>query len=100
MGLAPGVKPYTLSNLMLIESLLTMLVSLSHLSELGLRIGTVNSSAGLPPGVLNIVFGYGPTTSATLASHMNVDKVFCETKHLKLLLYGMELPKELIMNLV
>ncbi|CAI8609489.1 unnamed protein product [Vicia faba] len=31
--------------------------------------------AGLPPGVLNIVFGFGPTAGAALASHMDVDKV-------------------------
>lgn len=32
--------------------------------------------AGLPPGVLNIVSGFGPTAGASLASHMDVDKVF------------------------
>ncbi|CAI8595222.1 unnamed protein product [Vicia faba] len=31
--------------------------------------------AGLPPGVLNIVYGFGPTAGAVLASHMDVDKV-------------------------
>ncbi|KAJ0527726.1 putative aldehyde dehydrogenase (NAD(+)) [Helianthus annuus] len=31
--------------------------------------------AGLPPGVLNIVSGYGPTAGAALASHMDVDKI-------------------------
>ncbi|KAJ0047826.1 hypothetical protein Pint_15415 [Pistacia integerrima] len=31
--------------------------------------------AGLPPGVLNIVSGYGPTAGAALASHMDVDKL-------------------------
>nr|GLL22340.1 aldehyde dehydrogenase family 2 member B7, mitochondrial-like [Ipomoea trifida]GLL22342.1 aldehyde dehydrogenase family 2 member B7, mitochondrial-like [Ipomoea trifida] len=31
--------------------------------------------AGLPPGVLNIVSGYGPTAGAALASHMEVDKL-------------------------
>ena len=34
--------------------------------------------AGLPPGVLNVVSGYGPSAGAALASHMNVDKVFHE----------------------
>lgn len=38
--------------------------------------------AGLPPGVLNVVSGYGPTAGAALASHMDVDKVFWRTKHL------------------
>ncbi len=31
--------------------------------------------AGLPPGVLNIVSGYGPTAGAALARHMDVDKI-------------------------
>ena len=31
--------------------------------------------AGFPPGVLNIVPGYGPTAGAAIASHMDVDKV-------------------------
>ncbi|GAY38895.1 hypothetical protein CUMW_040220 [Citrus unshiu] len=38
--------------------------------------------AGLPPGVLNVVSGYGPTAGAALASHMDVDKVVLEL-HLK-----------------
>ncbi|GJY09994.1 aldehyde dehydrogenase [Tanacetum coccineum] len=31
--------------------------------------------AGLPPCVLNIVSGFGPTAGAALASHMDVDKI-------------------------
>lgn len=31
--------------------------------------------AGLPSGVLNVVSGYGPTAGASLASHMDVDKI-------------------------
>ncbi|KAJ0890329.1 putative aldehyde dehydrogenase (NAD(+)) [Helianthus annuus] len=38
-------------------------------------IVTGNTVAGLPPGVLNIVPGYGPTAGAALASHMDVDKI-------------------------
>nr|GFB70412.1 aldehyde dehydrogenase family 2 member B4, mitochondrial-like [Tanacetum cinerariifolium] len=30
--------------------------------------------AGLPPGVLNIASGFGPTCDVALASHMDVDK--------------------------
>ncbi|TKY73483.1 Aldehyde dehydrogenase family 2 member B4 [Spatholobus suberectus] len=30
---------------------------------------------GLPPGVLNIVSGFGPTAGSALASHMDVDKL-------------------------
>ncbi|PIA62100.1 hypothetical protein AQUCO_00200240v1 [Aquilegia coerulea] len=31
--------------------------------------------AGLPPGVLNVISGYGPTAGAALARHMDVDKL-------------------------
>ena len=31
--------------------------------------------AGFPPGVINIVPGYGPTAGAAIANHMDVDKV-------------------------
>ncbi|MBW00292.1 Retinal dehydrogenase 1, partial [Eschrichtius robustus] len=31
--------------------------------------------AGFPPGVVNIVPGYGPTAGAAISSHMDVDKV-------------------------
>lgn len=31
--------------------------------------------AGFPPGVVNIVPGFGATAGAAIASHMNVDKV-------------------------
>ena len=30
---------------------------------------------GLPPGVLNIVSGYGPTAGAALVAHPGIDKV-------------------------
>ncbi len=40
-----------------------------------LRLGELLLEAGLPPGVVNIVPGYGPTAGAALASHMDVDKV-------------------------
>ncbi|XP_044515465.1 aldehyde dehydrogenase, cytosolic 2 isoform X5 [Gracilinanus agilis] len=32
-------------------------------------------AAGIPPGVVNIVPGYGPTAGAAISSHMDVDKV-------------------------
>ncbi|NWQ84704.1 ALDH2 protein, partial [Columbina picui] len=34
-----------------------------------------NHQAGFPPGVVNIVPGYGPTAGAAISSHMDVDKV-------------------------
>lgn len=56
--------------------------------------------AGLPPGVLNVVSGYGPTAGAALASHMDVDKVFWRTKLLTLLLHSMRHCRATRMNLV
>ena len=31
--------------------------------------------AGFPPGVVNVVPGYGPTAGAAISEHMNIDKV-------------------------
>lgn len=31
--------------------------------------------AGFPPGVVNIIPGYGPTAGAAISSHMDIDKV-------------------------
>jgi len=40
-----------------------------------IRLGELFIEAGFPPGVLNIVTGYGHTAGAALAAHMDVDKV-------------------------
>jgi phenylacetaldehyde dehydrogenase len=40
-----------------------------------LRLGELALEAGLPPGVLNIVTGFGETTGAALAAHPDVDKI-------------------------
>ncbi|MCG3129579.1 MAG: NADP/NAD-dependent aldehyde dehydrogenase PuuC [Phycisphaerae bacterium] len=40
-----------------------------------LRVGELIVEAGFPPGVVNILPGYGPTAGAALARHMDVDKV-------------------------
>jgi aldehyde dehydrogenase (NAD+) len=40
-----------------------------------LRIGELAVEAGFPPGVVNILPGYGPTAGAAIARHMDVDKV-------------------------
>lgn len=39
-----------------------------------LYAATLLQEAGLPPGVLNVVSGFGPTVGASLAGHMDVDK--------------------------
>src|SRR5271169_1873085 len=40
-----------------------------------LRLGELIAEAGFPPGVVNIVTGYGETAGAALAAHWDVDKV-------------------------
>ncbi|XP_071791693.1 aldehyde dehydrogenase, mitochondrial-like [Asterias amurensis] len=40
-----------------------------------LYIAQLAVEAGYPPGVLNILPGYGPTAGAAIAEHMDVDKV-------------------------
>ncbi|MBD2521205.1 aldehyde dehydrogenase family protein [Nostoc sp. FACHB-133] len=40
-----------------------------------LRVGELIIEAGFPPGVVNILSGYGPTAGAAIASHRDIDKV-------------------------
>ncbi|XP_013387907.1 aldehyde dehydrogenase, mitochondrial-like [Lingula anatina] len=40
-----------------------------------LYCAALSVEAGFPPGVINIVPGYGPTAGAALAEHMDVDKI-------------------------
>ncbi|HMD40762.1 MAG TPA: aldehyde dehydrogenase family protein [Candidatus Acidoferrum sp.] len=40
-----------------------------------LRVGELIMEAGFPEGVVNILPGYGPTAGASIARHMDVDKV-------------------------
>ena len=40
-----------------------------------LRIGELIQAAGFPPGVINIVTGYGHTVGEAIARHPRIDKV-------------------------
>jgi acyl-CoA reductase-like NAD-dependent aldehyde dehydrogenase len=40
-----------------------------------LRLAELLLEAGLPPGVVNVVSGFGPTAGAALAEHRDVDKI-------------------------
>ncbi len=40
-----------------------------------LRLAALAEEAGLPPGVLNVVPGFGPTAGAALVDHPGVDKI-------------------------
>src|ERR1700755_2577781 len=47
-----------------------------------LRLAELCMEAGIPPGVVNVVPGYGETAGAALASHPGVDKVAFTGSHL------------------
>src|SRR6201987_608743 len=47
-----------------------------------LRLAELAMEAGIPPGVVNVVPGYGETAGAALASHPDVDKVAFTGSHL------------------
>lgn len=40
-----------------------------------LAIAALVKEAGFPPGVVNVIPGYGPTAGAALTSHPQVDKM-------------------------
>lgn len=52
-----------------------VLKTAEHTPLSALYAGKLFLEAGLPPGVLNILSGFGPTAGAALASHMDVDKL-------------------------
>ncbi|MBK9118069.1 MAG: aldehyde dehydrogenase family protein [Phycisphaerales bacterium] len=54
----------------------TVVMKLAEQTPLsGLRVGALIQEAGFPPGVVNLLAGYGPTAGQALARHMDVDKV-------------------------
>ncbi|KAG6900058.1 hypothetical protein C0993_003544 [Termitomyces sp. T159_Od127] len=40
-----------------------------------IRMGQLIQEAGFPPGVVNILTGYGPTVGAAISEHRDIDKV-------------------------
>ena len=47
-----------------------------------LRVAELCEEAGVPPGVVNVVPGYGETAGAALSGHMGVDKVAFTGSHI------------------
>ncbi|WP_159993456.1 aldehyde dehydrogenase family protein [Roseomonas sp. 18066] len=47
-----------------------------------LRVAELCQEAGIPPGVVNVVTGYGETAGAALSGHRDVDKVAFTGSHL------------------
>ncbi|MBC8352286.1 MAG: aldehyde dehydrogenase family protein [Planctomycetes bacterium] len=46
-----------------------------------LRMGELAMEAGFPPGVINVVPGYGPTAGAAMVKHPGVDKIAFTGEH-------------------
>jgi aldehyde dehydrogenase (NAD+) len=40
-----------------------------------LYVAQLAAEAGIPPGVINVISGYGPTAGAAIAEHMDLDKL-------------------------
>merc|ERR1711973_172239 len=54
----------------------TVVMKLAEQTPLsGLAVAQLVKEAGFPPGVVNILPGYGPTAGAAIANHMDIDKV-------------------------
>jgi len=54
----------------------TVVMKLAEQTPLtGLYAAHLIAEAGFPPGVVNIIPGYGPTAGAAISEHMDVDKV-------------------------
>merc|ERR1712130_819423 len=54
----------------------TVVMKLAEQTPLsGLAVAQLVKEAGFPPGVVNVVPGFGPTAGAAISEHMDVDKV-------------------------
>ena len=78
-AIVPWNSPLVLTAMKLAPALAAgctvVLKPAENTSLTAIRLGELFIEAGFPPGVLNIVTGFGHTAGAALASHMGVDKV-------------------------
>ena len=78
-AIVPWNSPLVLTAMKLAPALAAgctiVLKPAENTSLTAIRLGELFIEAGFPPGVLNIVTGYGHMAGAALASHMDVDKV-------------------------
>ncbi|KAA0722805.1 Aldehyde dehydrogenase family 1 member A3 [Triplophysa tibetana] len=83
IGVCGAIIPWNLPLLMFIWKIApalacgnTVVIKPAEQTPLtALHVGALIKEAGFPPGVVNIVPGFGPTAGAAVASHMNIDKV-------------------------
>jgi len=78
-AIVPWNSPLVLTAMKLAPALAAgctvVLKPAENTSLTAIRLGELFLEAGFPPGVLNIVTGYGHEAGAALASHMDVDKI-------------------------
>lgn len=83
IGVVGQIVPWNFPILMMIWKIApalacgnTIIIKIAEQTPLnGLRIGQLALEAGIPPGVLNVVPGFGTKAGAALAAHTGVDKV-------------------------
>ncbi|KAM5172667.1 retinaldehyde dehydrogenase 3 [Mantella aurantiaca] len=83
VGVCGAITPWNFPLLMLIWKMApalccgnTLVIKPAEQTPLtSLYMGSLIKEAGFPPGVVNIVPGYGPTAGAAISHHPNIDKV-------------------------
>nr|DBA31937.1 TPA: hypothetical protein GDO54_007693 [Pyxicephalus adspersus] len=83
VGVCGAITPWNFPLLMLIWKMApalccgnTLVIKPAEQTPLtSLYMGSLIKEAGFPPGVVNIVPGYGPTAGAAITHHPNIDKV-------------------------
>ncbi|KAI7859600.1 aldehyde dehydrogenase domain-containing protein [Circinella umbellata] len=83
VGVCGGIIPWNVPMIMLAWKIApavctgnTVVIKTSELTPLSaLKIAALIKEAGFPPGVVNIITGYGPTAGEALSRHMKVSKI-------------------------
>ncbi|KAI9278812.1 aldehyde dehydrogenase domain-containing protein [Phascolomyces articulosus] len=83
IGVCGGIIPWNVPMMMLAWKIApavctgnTVVVKTSELTPLSaLKIAELVKEAGFPPGVINIITGYGPKAGEALSRHMKVSKI-------------------------
>uniref|UniRef100_A0A8C0IBB3 Aldehyde dehydrogenase 1 family member A3 n=1 Tax=Bubo bubo TaxID=30461 RepID=A0A8C0IBB3_BUBBB len=83
MGVCGAITPWNFPLLMLVWKMApalccgnTLVIKPAEQTPLtSLYIGSLIKEVGFPPGVVNIVPGYGPTAGAAISTHHNIDKI-------------------------
>ncbi|XP_042732135.1 aldehyde dehydrogenase family 1 member A3 [Lagopus leucura] len=83
VGVCGAITPWNFPLLMLVWKMApalccgnTLVIKPAEQAPLtSLYIGSLIKEVGFPPGVVNIVPGYGPTAGAAISTHQSIDKI-------------------------